>query len=125
MRELQAWEIDSMRDTVSDVQLDHTCIIQRSSVDSIDVDGQPVFVWSEIYNGECHYWEEAEQEVVGPDAQATITRERIVLPANTQVTTADYVLSVTGYDGVIIGALNVKEVIQQVQHTLLLVERIQ
>jgi len=118
MRELTAWEIDRMRDTVFAVQLDMKCTVQRRTT-TVDAYEQPVTTLVDhLTDIPCHYWEESEKEVVG-DANALVTQERIVFEANTDIADIDFITSVSGVDDTIVATnLNVIEVIKQINHVL-------
>ena len=74
--------------------LGHTCVIQRFTSSGVDALNQPTpGTWATIYSGACHYFEAVEREVVGT-TNVVLTDARLALPAGTDVTAADRVLSV-------------------------------
>lgn len=119
-------EIAGMRATVLDVQLDMRCLIERDLGTGEDPYGQPQSDWGvHMDNVPCHYWQEAENELVGTP-NATVTRERLVLPDNTDVTTKDRVKWVEGVDDTLIaGQLDIIEVIQAINQVLLVVKAVE
>ena len=122
---LNAAQLAEMRSTVLNVQLDMVCTIQRPTPGAEDPYGQKPSTWANHLVGvACHYWEESDVENVG-DPNALITKERIVLAANSDVTPNDRVLTVTGIDGVqVAGVLAIREVISQITGTILMVRSI-
>lgn len=123
---LTAAEIASMRGDVLNVVLDMTCDIQRETPGATDSHGHPSpGVWNTVNdNIRCHYWEQAEAELVG-SPNATLTRERVLLPANTAVSNKDRITNVTNADGVIAGPLEVLEVLKRPYDVLLVVRAVQ
>lgn len=116
-------EIAGMRGEVVATSLDMTCVIQRNTGTTRDSHNQPIANWVTLHNGiACHYWEMTEIEEVG-GTNATVSKERIVLAANTDATTRDRVLSVTGVDGsVVASGLAITEVLKRINDTVLVVK---
>ncbi len=120
-------EIAGMRADVDDTVLDMTCNLQRETPGARDTHNQQTpGVWANTQTGiACHYWETDEEEMLG-QPNATLTRERLLLPPNIDVTTKDRVMSVVGYDGTTIAtSLDILEVLKRPFDTLLLVRSIQ
>lgn len=122
---LSTAEIAGMRADVLNRILDQTCTIQRNTPGAADTHGKAVASWGALHTAiRCHYWEAQESELVGTP-NATRTRERLVLPANTDVTTADRVTSVIGVDAAqVAGALNIREVLKREFDVLCIVEAV-
>lgn len=124
---LNAAEISGMRGEVQRTQLDMTCTIQRRTPGAEDPHGstEPGTWANLLVSTPCHYWEIADDEIVGPSIQALVTKERIVLAANVDVTPADRVLQVIGVDGVpIAGVMTIEEVLVRLQETILAVRSV-
>lgn len=122
---LTDWELAQMRTAVQAVQLDMLCTIKRRSQTGTNPLGQPEYGFVNLLVDQpCHYWEEAENEMVG-GVNTIVTSERIVLAANVGVTEDDIVSSVTGVDDTVLATnLSVKEVIRQLNWTLLAVQKV-
>lgn len=124
MTQLSAADIAGMRATVAAVQLDHTCVIQRGAGGAEDPYGQRPKTWTTIYSGECHWWEDQDVEMVG-GVNAVVTRERLLLPAGTDVTTRDRITSVVGYSGAALAqARDILEVVKQLNEVRLELKRV-
>lgn len=119
-------EIASVREDTFDLALDMTCDIERNTPGAPDSHNQPTpGVWAVIANDvRCHYWEEDEAELIG-QPNATTTRERVLLPANTDARTDDRVMRVVGIDGAQVATdLDIREVLSREFDTLLQVRAI-
>lgn len=124
---LTAAEIDGMRDEVVNVQLDHTCIVQRSMAGAVDGNNVPTITWATLLNGvPCHYWQETETEILNGQA-AEVMRSRIVFAANTAITDKDRVSSVLDNDGdQLVGVpLDIEEVIEALNQVVVRVKGVQ
>ena len=120
-------EIASMRATVNDTTLDMTCDIRRETPGALDSHGHETpGVWADISSDiPCHYWELTENELVGTP-NATLTSERLLLPANTDVSNRDRITNVIGVDGTEVATnLDVLEVLKRPYDVLLIVRAIQ
>ena len=123
---LNAAEIESMRDDVEGLILDMTCDVSRETPGGLDSHNHPTpGTWAVLSNNiKCHYWEQAENELVG-SPNATLTRERVLLPAGADVRNADRIDQVIGYDGAQVATnLDVLEVLNREFDTLLIVRSI-
>lgn len=118
-------EIAGMRDTVFNVQLDHTCIIQRRSQIGTDPTGNPIFSWTNLLVDEpCHYWESSEEELIGNET-AILTRRRLVIQPNRGVEPQDRVTQLIGYDNVVVAnEMNILHVLDRVNESVLMLEEI-
>jgi hypothetical protein len=118
-------EIAGMRDTVFNVQLDHTCIIQRRSQIGTDPTGNPIFSWTNLLVDEpCPYWESSEEELIGNET-AILTRRRLVIQPNRGVEPQDRVTQLIGYDNVVVAnEMNILHVLDRVNESVLMLEEI-
>lgn len=124
---LNAAEIASMRGDVDNLILDMTCDVARHTPGAEDSHGHLTpGTWAVTENNiKCHYWEQAEEELVGTP-NARVTRERVLLPAGTDVHTGDRIDQVIGYDGAEVATgLDILEVLKREFDTLLIVRSIQ
>lgn len=123
---LNASEIASMRSTVTDTQLGMTCTIQRRTGATVDGYGHKAQTWaSHLASLACWYWEFDDTETTGPDTVRTVKKARLIVPAGTDVQPDDRVQTVTGVDGSAVASnLNVREVIEQLGHTVLELEQV-
>lgn len=125
-RYLNTLEIGRMRQDVDELILDMTCDVSRETPGAVDSHNQPTpGVWNVLSNDiRCHYWEEAESELVG-SPNVTLTRERVLLPANSDVHTGDRINQVIGVDGSQVATgLDILEVLKREFDTLLIVRSI-
>lgn len=119
-------EVAGMRATLVRTQLDMVCTIQRRDVGlQKDPDGHPIYTWSNLYTDvACHYWEETNLEEFGIPT-VTITRERLLLEARTDVRVTDRVTEVLSVDGEpVAGLLDIEEVLQRLNDVILRVKGI-
>lgn len=126
---LNALEIAGMRADTLGTVLDHTCNVQRETKGAVDTHNHPTpGTWATITGlagVACHYWEEVEDEMIG-EPNATVGRQRVLLPPNVDVRPADRVMAVIGYDGSAIATnLDIKEVLFRPYDTLLKVRTIE
>jgi hypothetical protein len=121
---LSANEIANMRGEVLGTSLDMVCTIQRRTASGNDPANQPDYTWANhLTNVPCHFWKTADDELVGIQ-NVTVAKQRLVLQADVDVTTADIVTSIKDIDGsenLIADSLDIVEVIHQINHTMLIV----
>lgn len=125
---LTAAEIASMRADVLDTTLDMLCDIQRNTPGAVDDHGQTgPGTWATIAsNLPCHYWETDEEELVGQPNNATLSKERLLLEHDVDVSNKDRIVNVRGYDGSVVAAsLDIREVLHRDFDTLLNVRAIE
>ena len=123
-------EVALMREDFNKVNLTMTCTIQRFVVSGQDPDGVNVGSWQDLRIGlPCWYWEidrwrSSIEEITGPNVNASVGFPRLLLPAGTDVTTADRIASVQGVftDGVLNVNLNIRTVLRRLYNTLLTLE---
>lgn len=111
---LTAAEIASMRAEVVNVQLDHTCTVQRRTAGAVDGNNVPTYTWgAHLTAVACHFWTDTERELVGVQ-NAIISHERVVFAANTDITEDDRVTSVLDNDGqeLLTAARDVEQAVQ-------------
>lgn len=124
---LQPLEIANMRAELLRVQLDMTCNLERNTPGAPDGYNQPAEAWAALQTGlRCHYWEETVVERIGNQpSTAIVALERLLLPANTDVTEKDRVALITGVDGAqVAGRANIIEVLHRELDTLLQIRTI-
>ncbi|MGK2898622.1 MAG: hypothetical protein ACSLE9_08025 [Burkholderiaceae bacterium] len=128
MPRLSAGEIAAIRATVPGTLLAMTCTFSRPTAGAEDGYGNPTETWADYLPDTPCWWQERandENEIVGPNIEAVVTRQRLVLPAGTAVRTSDRVKSVIGVDGVqIAGPHDIREVIIKVAETVLILREI-
>ena len=119
-------QIAEMRATVVDNLLDHVCDVSVRTEGDPDPDGHVEYVWNVVATDvPCHHWEARENEFVGAE-NVTVTRERLLMPANYAISNFDRIVRIRTYGGVVINAeFNVTEVLHRYADTLLMLERIQ
>lgn len=125
MNLLNSDEIAGMRSAVLNVQLDHTCTIQRRSQTGTDPTGNPIFSWTDLLVDEpCHYWESSEEELVGNET-AILTRRRLVIQSNKGVEPNDRVTQLVGYDDTTIAnEMDILHVLDRVNESVLMLEEV-
>lgn len=101
-----------MRSEVEATQLSMTCSIERFTVTGRDRYNHPVTEWATHLSAvPCYWWEHQEREVLGPNVNALLSKEHLVLPAGTDVTVEDRIASVTGALGeTLAGPLQIRAV---------------
>ena len=116
---LTAGEIASMRAEVVNVQLDHTCTVQRKTNGAVDPNNNPTFTWGAHLTAACHYWTTSERELMGM-TNAVITREGVVFAANTDVTERDRISSVLDNDGqeLLTAARDIEQAVQELNQVV-------
>lgn len=122
---LTAAEIQSMRTEVRATLLVMTCAIERLSSSGRDAYNHPVTTWApHLADVPCYWWTEGRaEELLGPNVNAAIAKQHVVMPAGTDVTTADRITVVTGAFGeTLAGPLHIRAVHKRLVETVCDVE---
>lgn len=122
---LSSDEISGMRSTIDTVQLDHLCDIARRTQNGTDASGNPTYTWDTVVESEpCHFWESSETELIGTE-NALITKRRLVLRANIDLTPLDRVTKLVDNDSDIVeNEFEIKQVLSRLNETVCSLEEI-
>lgn len=129
MSGLTAAEVAGMRVDVEGVALSMRCTIERLDAGSDDAYGHPTGTWETLHADlPCLLWNEdrrQDAETIGPSVGFVLGHQRLVVPANTDVTERDRVSEVIGIDGdPIAGVLAIHLVQSRITDTVLVVEEV-
>ncbi len=126
MPTLTAGELALMRSDVPNTLLAMRCTFERFTAGTPDPYGGVTGTWGDYLPDTACWWaEDADEEIVGTEINALVSRQRIVLPAGTNVRTSDRVKEVIGVDGTqVAGPLDIREVLIRVAETVLIVREI-
>lgn len=100
MSTLTAAELAGMRTTVTGTELGMTAKVERPTAGAADAWGHPALTWGTLHAAvACFWYEHLEREVLGPNVNALVSRQYLVVPFGTDVRAEDRVATVRGFGG--------------------------